>query len=106
MKPPAALDLSKYNTEERRAVLGAWVARLNSAGDERLRMALDRWLTTALDEFDREQMSSIDEDELRRRFDAWLETAGETGGPEQGQDPTEPHAAAWHGNRAKPKRSG
>jgi hypothetical protein len=67
-------------------------------------MALDRWLTKLLDEFDRDQMSSIDEDDLRRRLDGWLETAGETGGPEQEQDPTRPHAAAWHGNRQEPER--
>jgi hypothetical protein len=90
--------------KERRAVLDAWVARLNGAVDERYRLALDRWLTQVLDEFEREQMSSIDEGELQRRFDAWLETAGERGGPEQGQDPTEPHPAAWHGHRTESER--
>jgi|RhiMethySRZTD1v2_1073278.scaffolds.fasta_scaffold19039_3 hypothetical protein len=103
-KATSALHLGQASVQERRAVLAAWVARLNSAVDERYRDRLDRWLTQALDEFDREQMSSIDEDELRRRFEAWLETAGETGGPEQSQDPTQAHPAAWHGNRSESKR--
>jgi hypothetical protein len=99
----STLDLSNRSQAEKKAILAAWVAELNVVQGAERHEALDGWLTQLLDEFDAQQKGEIEHDDLRRRFDAWLETAGETGGPEQEQDPTRPHAAAWHGSRREPE---
>jgi hypothetical protein len=97
--PPATLNLDQLSREEKKATLAAWVAELNVSRDAQSSDAIERWLVRVLDEFDAQQKGAVEEEELRQSFNAWLETAGESGGPEQEQDPARPHPTAWHGNR-------
>jgi hypothetical protein len=97
------LDLSGKSHDEKRALLAAFVAELNANPTGTSSAAVDRWVGQMLDELDAEEMGRIEHSELQRRFSEWLETAGDVGGPEQEQDPGQPHAAAWHGNRDESK---
>lgn len=99
LETPSQLDLSGKSRDEKRALLAAFVAELNANPTGTSSTAVDRWVGQMLDELDAEEMGLIEHSELQRRFSAWLETAGDVGGPEQEQDPGQPHAAAWHGNR-------
>jgi hypothetical protein len=92
--------LRRSNPTRRLELLGAWVAWLNSQGasDPSTRTLRDR-LTTLLDALDRERSAPGDTQQLHDSYDTWLETAGEVGGPEREQDPTQPHPQAWHSNR-------
>ena len=86
---------------EKRAILEGWVAWLNLTGaQDEATVTFSKRLSQLLQDFDEDQKGRVDQAQLQEWRDTWLETAGEVGGPEREQDPTQPHPTQWHSRRS------
>lgn len=88
----------------KKAMLAAWVARLNTLKNNGAYKAIERRISRMLGEVEAEEKrrgpSPVS---LENQLDTWLaQNAGKVGGPEQEQDPTRPHSPGWHGDREEP----
>jgi hypothetical protein len=83
----------------RKAMLAAWVARLNTLRNNGAYKAIEHRISCMLGAVEREETSrGQSPTSLEKRIDTWLaRSPGKVGGPEQEQDPTRPHATGWHG---------
>lgn len=105
---PASADRTLSTNEQRdrflarkKAVLAAWVARLNLLRNNKAYKAIERRINRMLGEVEAEEKRrGPPPTSLEKQLDTWLaNNAGKVGGPEQEQDPTRPHSPGWHGER-------
>jgi hypothetical protein len=88
----------------KKAMLAAWVARLNVLRNNGAYRAIERRISRMLGELEvEEKRRGPSPESLEKRLDTWLASnAGKVGGPEQEQDPTRPHSPGWHGEHEEP----
>lgn len=88
----------------KKAMLAAWVARLNVLRNNGAYKAIERRINRMLGEVEAEEKQRGPSPvSLEKRLDTWLASnAGQVGGPEQEQDPTRPHSPGWHGEHEAP----
>lgn len=102
--PAAALASSEQRERflaRKKAMLAAWVARLNVLKNNGAYRAIERRINRMLGEVEAEEKRrGPNPASLENQIDTWLaNNAGKVGGPEQEQDPTRPHSPGWHGER-------
>jgi hypothetical protein len=87
----------------KKAMLAAWVARLNLLRNNGAYRAIERRISRMLGEVEREEKQrGPSSASLEKRLDTWLASkAGKVGGAEQEQDPARPHDPGWHGERPR-----
>lgn len=84
----------------KKAMLAAWVARLNLLKNNAAYRAIERRIAKMLGEVETEEKRGARSTSLEKQIDTWLASnAGEVGGPEREQDPARPHSPGWHGER-------
>jgi hypothetical protein len=88
----------------KKAMLAAWVARLNLLRNNAAYKAIERKINGMLGEVEAEEKRRAPNSKsLENQLDSWLaQNAGKVGGPEQEQDPTRPHSPGWHGEHDEP----